>query len=171
MTAQQYGDFDDAFILQVYLLQESVEMQEQLRTENRLLAALAHGSVAMQGLGVLVGVVIYVTQRDKSRYTAFQALQAAVYQLVNGIIIGALWVVWGAFYAISVIGLLNMPNTGATPPPQFFIALGSMMIPFALMLIVVIYGLWAAIRTWQGREFRYPVLGGWLERSGLWNAK
>jgi len=38
--------------------------QENINTENRLLAALAHGSVVTQGLGILVGVVVYVTQRE-----------------------------------------------------------------------------------------------------------
>ena len=41
--------------------------QENKSTENRLLAALAHGSVVAQGIGVLVGVVVYITQREKSR--------------------------------------------------------------------------------------------------------
>ncbi|MGB7117606.1 MAG: hypothetical protein WBD56_15810 [Anaerolineales bacterium] len=40
--------------------------QENKSTENRLLAALAHSSVVTQGLGILVGVVVYITQREKS---------------------------------------------------------------------------------------------------------
>ncbi|RPJ37755.1 MAG: hypothetical protein EHM21_17795, partial [Chloroflexi bacterium] len=59
------------------------ENQEVLTTENRLLAALAHGAVITQGLGLLAGVIVYVTQREKSRWAAFQALQAAVYQLAT----------------------------------------------------------------------------------------
>jgi hypothetical protein len=49
---------------------------ESISTENRLLAALAHASAAAQGIGVLVGVLVYISQRDKSRYAAFQGLQA-----------------------------------------------------------------------------------------------
>lgn len=45
---------------------------ENKSTENRLLAALAHGSVVAQGLGILVGVLVYISQRDKSRWVAFQ---------------------------------------------------------------------------------------------------
>ena len=59
---------------------------ERLSVENRLLAALAHGSVFAQGIGILVGVLVYITQREKSRYAAFQALQAAVFQLISLII-------------------------------------------------------------------------------------
>ena len=49
-------------------------MASQTRTpnaESRLLAALAHGSVMVQGLGLLVGVDM--NERDSSRYAAFQA--------------------------------------------------------------------------------------------------
>ena len=42
---------------------------ESKSVENRLLAALAHGSIVAQGIGILVGVLVYITQRDKSRVT------------------------------------------------------------------------------------------------------
>ena len=45
--------------------------QEEKGVEARLLAALAHGSAVAQGIGILVGVLVYVTQRDKSRFAAF----------------------------------------------------------------------------------------------------
>lgn len=142
--------------------------RENLTTENRLLAALAHGTVVIQGLGLLVGVLVYITQRDKSRYAAHQALQAAVYQLVNLIIIGALWVIWGVFYAVSIMSMVNLPRN-AGPSPMFMTSLEAALIPLVLMLGVDVYGLWAALCTWKGRDFRYPLLGGWLDRSGLWD--
>lgn len=147
-----------------------VQKDETLSTESRLLAALAHGSVVIQGLGLLVGVVVYVTQRERSRYAAFQALQAAVYQLINLIIIGLLWVLWGIFYAATMVPMLSSPRNAALPS-MFLISLGSSVIPIALSLAVDAYGLWGALRTWQGRAFRYPVIGRWLEGSGLWNGR
>jgi uncharacterized Tic20 family protein len=152
--------------------QEGIEMSENregLTTENRLLAALAHGAIITQGLGLLAGVIVYVNQREKSRWAAFQALQAAVYQVITLLITIGLWIVWGVFYAISFIPLIQLPEgyEGA-PPPIFVIALVSMVIPMLYMLVVGLYGLWGALQTWQGKDFRYAVIGGWLERSGLW---
>lgn len=141
--------------------------QTELTAEERLLAALAHGSVVAQGLGLLAGVLIYVTQREKSRFAAFQALQAAVYQLIALIVVMGAWLLWGVFYALSMIPLISMPESAA-PPPIFWIGLGSMVLPIALMVLIGLYGLWAALRAWQGREFRYALIGTWLERSGLW---
>jgi uncharacterized Tic20 family protein len=144
--------------------------QENKNTENRLLAALAHGSVVAQGVGILVGVVVYITQRDKSRYAAFQGLQAAVYQLINLIIVIGLWLVWGVLYGLSIIQLIRLGDD-AEPPAFFWIILISMVIPIIYMVLISLYGLWGALRTWQGRDFRYLLIGGWLERSGLWNSE
>jgi hypothetical protein len=145
--------------------------KESLSVENRLLAALAHGSVFAQGIGILVGVLVYITQRDKSRYTAFQALQAAVFQLINLVIIIGMWLVWGVFYGLSMIPLIKLTeaNPEAAPPTIFWISLGSMAIPLLYMLITGLYGLWGALGTWQGKDFRYLLIGSWLEKSGLWD--
>lgn len=147
--------------------------RENKTTENRLLAALAHGSVVAQGIGILVGLLIYITQRDTSRYAAFQALQAAVYQLINLIITIVLWLFWGACYGLSMIPLITQIDTNpdAAPPAIFWISLSGMVVPLLYMVLVGLYGLWGAVRTWQGKDFRYPLVGNWLEKSGLWNGE
>ena len=111
-------------------------------TENRLLAALAHGSVIVQGIGIIVGVLVYINQREKSRFTAFQALQAAVYQMIGLILVIGLWMAWTACYMLSMIPLISMMDAhpNAPPPTLFFVGLGSMAIPFIVMAIVWLYG-------------------------------
>ncbi|MBD3210591.1 hypothetical protein GF318_04390 [Candidatus Micrarchaeota archaeon] len=93
--------------------------QEKTGAENRLLAALAHGSVVAQGVGILVGVFIYITHRDKSRYAAFQALQAAVFQLLNLIVVIGMWFAWGILYRLGMIALIKQGDvtSDAAPPP------------------------------------------------------
>jgi hypothetical protein len=43
-----------------------------------------------------------------------------------------------------------------------------MVIPLLYMTGIGLYGLWGALRTWQGKDFRYLIIGSWLEKSGLW---
>lgn len=97
------------------------------------LAAVAHGSVIAQGIGILAGVLVYINQRDKSRYAAFQALQAAVFQLVNLTITIGIWLVWGVFYGLSMIPLIQQAdaNPDAAPPAIFWISMISMVIPLS----------------------------------------
>ncbi len=55
--------------------------------EERIMAALSHGSVVLFGAGVIAAIVLWVTQKEKSAYVAFQALQATVYQMI-GLVVG-----------------------------------------------------------------------------------
>jgi hypothetical protein len=145
--------------------------QDNKSTENRLLAALTHGSVVANGLGILVGVVVYITYREKSRFVAFQGLQAAVYQLINLIIIIGLWLLWGVFYGWAILSLIKLEGTNpnTAPPAIFWISMVSMIIPIIYMVLVALYGLWGAWCTWQGKDFKYLIIGGWLEKLLPWN--
>ena len=50
-------------------MSENEIVTQEHSSEARLLAALSHASVVAEGLGVLVGVIVYVTQREKSKHS------------------------------------------------------------------------------------------------------
>jgi len=127
------------------------------------MAAIAHGSVVVFGPGILIGVLIWLTQKEKSAYASRQGLQAAVYQLLGMIVIMAMWVLWGIFYAISWIPMVQNPEQfEAAPPPIFWIGLASMVIPLLVMLAWALYGLLGALQCLRGRDFSYLLLGNLL---------
>jgi len=135
--------------------------------EERVTAALAHGVVIVAyGLGAVGAAVIWLLQKEKSKYIAFQALQAAVYQLVGLLVYIIGWSCWGCLYGLSFIPMIaNAEKYKDAPPPVFFfISLGLMVVPLGLMGLWMLYGLWGALRAFQGRDFRYIVLGRMLER-------
>lgn len=135
-------------------------MDNKPARDERLMAAIAHASVVVSGLGILVGVVIWLTQKEKSAYAARQGMQAAVYQLLGMIAIVTLWVLWGIFYAITFIPMIRNPEQFQdAPPPIFWIGMASMAIPLAFMVAWGLYGLWGALQCWRGRGFRYALLG------------
>ena len=134
--------------------------------DERVTAALAHGVVIVAyGLGAVGAAVIWLLQKEKSKYIAFQALQAAVYQLVGLLVSIIGWSCWGCLYGLSFIPMIaNAEKYKDAPPPVFFISLGLMVVPLGLMGLWMLYGLWGALRAFQGRDFRYIVLGRMLER-------
>lgn len=138
---------------------------DEFSAEARLLAALAHVSIVVQGVGLVVGMFVYVNQREKSRFAAFQALQAVVYQLfvfIAGMVISAIST------GIGLVSMSMMEANGSTPAsPLLWLTISSMFIPLALMAIVVIYAFWGGYQVWQGQDFRYPLIGRWLENSEL----
>jgi uncharacterized Tic20 family protein len=119
---------------------------------------LAHMSVLLNlvtgFLGVVAALLIYLVYRDRSRYVAYQSMQAFVFQLVwwagAGALIGIMWAVTGALSAI-LIGVLCIP----------FALLGTLVL--ALMpLVALVYGVYAGLQANEGRDFRYWLIGDWL---------
>lgn len=137
---------------------------------DKIMAALAHISAILPFMGVIAPIVIWVTQKDKSEYVAFQALQAVVYQL--SMILA--WFFGMGCYMLSFFSMfLGLPIAGSSGgeidpslSPLFFIGF---MLPFIIMgamflgaAIFIIYALIAAIQVFQGQDFRYIVIGNRL---------
>ena len=137
----------------------------QYTQEERLLAALAHAAIITGMIAPIAGILIYVTQKEKSAYAARQGLQAAVYQLIGLLIMILVWSCWGFFYMISLIPLMaNADQYNDAPPPIFWVGMISMICPFIFMAIWGLYGFWGTVQAGMGREFRYAVVGQMTER-------
>jgi len=133
--------------------------------EDRVVAALTHSSVVLFGMGIIVAITVWATQKDRSRYVAFQALQSTVYQMAGMIAFMVSMCCWLALYFVSFIPLMVAAEQGASDPPLFFLgAMMLMLVPFAIMGLWILGGLWAAVRTLQGRDFHFLLLGDRLER-------
>jgi len=139
---------------------ESVPTQDE-----RTMAALAHASTLLNlvtgFLGIIVALVIWLSYRDRSPYVAFQALQSAVFQLivlvltaVGAVVVAIAWTITGLLTAV-VIGLCIVP-----------IALALTVVVVALPLAAIIYQLYAAIETYNGRDFEYWWVGNLVRQQG-----
>jgi uncharacterized Tic20 family protein len=132
-------------------------------SEERLMAAIAHAAVVVFGPGILVGVFIWLTQKEKAAYASNQGLQAAVFQLVGMILTMVMWVAWGIFYALTWIPFVQNPELlDGPPPPIFWIGMISMVVPLLVMLAWSLYGLWGAVQAFRGKDFRYMLIGNLL---------
>lgn len=155
-------------------------------TDNeRTWAALAHASVLLTfALGVLTGglavvvaalapLVIWLAFRDRSRFVAFHAMQATVFQLGSlvawvGILLAGLiilipsWIV-AALLLVVLVGLLLLPLALVLT-----VALAGLLL--ALPVATLVYGLYAAYEVYAGRAFRYWLVADWIERRGVQSA-
>lgn len=135
-------------------------MKHSLSKEERLLAAIAHGVVVLTGPGVVVGVLVWLTQKEKSAYASAQAMQAAVYQLLGMVAIMVLWIAYTVFAVIAMLPVMQNPAQYEDAlPPLFWWSMASMLIPLALMGVWWVYGLWGALKCWRGESFRYALIG------------
>ena len=134
--------------------------------DERTNATIAHASIVLgifsRGmLGIVLAFLIWVTQRGKSNFAARQALQAMLYQLLGIVVAIAMWIGWGITLAGSIfVPLILNPNDPQPLMPFTMIpAMISIIIPFAVMMLWTIYGLYAAWQVWHGKDFSYPLIG------------
>jgi len=148
-------------------------------TDAWTIAALAHASIVLTllfafagGIGALVGLavplVIYLSYRERSRFVAFHALQALVYQgagvliylasvIVLALIVTVVWTITGLLSAVA-IGFLFWPLA-------LLVTVLMVLVLLLAPLAWVAYGLYTAYRVYQGEGVRYWLLGDWVERE------
>jgi uncharacterized Tic20 family protein len=126
--------------------------------DERILAAVSHGSFIF-GFGIIVPLIIWLLQREQSAYVRFQALQAALWQLLLVAIGGAIGVC--AFPFVCASGALADAGNGG---PVFCFPCSTCGIG-TLTLLAMALSLYATVKTFLGHDFRYPLLGNWLRRN------
>jgi uncharacterized Tic20 family protein len=134
-------------------------------SDEKVTAALVHGSIFLVFLGPIVPIIIWASQRKKSKFVSFHALQTMGYQAL----IFWLWVVAIILIVVLAIFLIlplsvfitkNSHNAGFAP---FIFQIFIFASIFGLMGIAFLTGITGAIYCLIGRDFRYPLLGKWLE--------
>ena len=137
-----------------------------LSSDEKLFGALAHL------FGPLVALVVWFTQKEKSRFVKFQALQALAFDTILMIVMG---VVFFCLFGIMFAGMFGavfytLGNSSPSPDtaPTFIMlpALFPFMIfgcAFPLSFLILTVRVVAAISIMNGRNYKYPWLGKWLE--------
>lgn len=136
----------------------------QTTSEERMLAALGHVAILFLGFGVFGPALLWTTQRKKSSFVAFHALQALAYQLLS-VVFGMLLTCGMSVLILALsVGVMAFVNVEEPYPVAIFlvqfVVIGLIFVFFALYMGA---GFLGAILTLTGRDFRYPLLGRWIE--------
>lgn len=123
------------------------------QSEEHTWAMIAHLSILINlftaFLGPIVALIIYLVFRDRSRYVAYQSMQAFLFQLIfwigGGLLIGVMWTLVGIL-AIVLVGLCLIP-----------IACVVSILP----VVALGYGIVGGINAAQGFDFSYWLIGDW----------
>lgn len=103
-----------------------------LTSEQKILAALCHGSVFLS-LGIIIPLIVLLVSKDD--YVKAQAKEALIFQLVmvGGFVVSIV-------LTIVIIGIL-----------------GLIFFPIASLILAII----AIVNVAEGRDYSYPVTGKW----------
>ena len=139
--------------------------QNSLPNQNdKIMAALGHISVFLPLIGLIAPIIIWTTQKEKSKYVAFQALQAIAYQLV---MILAYFIAMGCYMVSFFATFLTIPFASESSNPSAGpIGMLGFVIPFLIFGFIfiggglfILYGIIGAVFAIQGKDFRYFIIG------------
>jgi uncharacterized Tic20 family protein len=117
-----------------------------INQNDKLLGAYVHVPIVGSTLVPIIVWLLYREQKDKADLV-FQAKQAAIFQVIMGVLIGLFAVLGGI---LSVF----MPMIG-------------LLFSFLILPLVGIFGLYALFAAWKvysGEDFRYAVIGSMLKK-------
>lgn len=140
---------------------------EQIPSEERVWAALAHATVILFGWGLVGPVLVWVMQRRKSAYASFHALQALVYQTFFMLYYMVVTFCLTLFFIAFIFGFMMALEPSSMNEPPMFIFIGEFLYFIAIFAAFGIYmllGLIGAGLCLAGKNFRYPLVGRWIER-------
>ncbi|MBI9051918.1 MAG: DUF4870 domain-containing protein [Anaerolineaceae bacterium] len=155
--------FDEQYI------QQTKQSVIQSRTSNeRFLSAISHASFYLGLMGIILPIILWFEQKEKSTYTRYQAVQAIIWQIVVHVFMVIFMVLLTVFLsAIVIIGTLYQN----TPGMQTMIVIGMVILALATLLFLVIllltllYPTIAVIQTAQGKEFSFALVGKLVKRK------
>ncbi len=134
-------------------------------SDERLLAALAHGSVIFSFFGPIVPALVWAFQRRKSPYVAFHALQAIGYQMLTFWVGMAAYLLFILAFMLVAIPLMGLAASNSDFEVTPFILQGFMMFfLFGFMGLYMLFGIVGAVLCLLDKDFKYPILGKRLEK-------
>ncbi len=137
-----------------------------IQGDERMLALFSHLSLFLGG--ILLPIIFWATNKDKSKFVTFHALQALWFHIAY---IALLIVYIFGFVIIMLIGGLGLGAlsgaTGGGEMPVFMIIL---IIAFYGLLFVIIFGaigysVYMAIKSYKGELVKYPVIGNMVYKK------
>lgn len=135
-------------------------------TDEKMMAALVHASVLLSFLGGTVPAILWSSQRRKSNYVRFHALQAMGYQTLFFWFwfIAIFGIVFLSFCLMIPITILLADRSSDSEFIPFLVQPAIFLGVFSIFGLYFLLGFIGAVFCFLGRDFRYPLLGTWLEK-------
>lgn len=130
-------------------------------SDEKLLAMLAHLSIFLGG--IILPIILWATQKDKSKYVTFNSLQAIFYHLAYLLII-VVFVLFMVFVMlIAGVGFAGFGHTGGHDGSMPVSMIITMIIMyggiFVFMFTGIGYAIYLAVKSYKGEVIMIPVIG------------
>ncbi|HEU5441201.1 MAG TPA: DUF4870 domain-containing protein [Ktedonobacterales bacterium] len=127
----------------------------------RTLAGITHLSVLFAG--IIMPLIVWLAVKTSMPYASRQAKQAFFFQLILFIVtVVAVVPFYIAFFAVFFTTEIPAPGQPYTMPGAFYGGFAIIWgLIFALSVVRIGFGIYAAVQAFAGKPYHYPLLG-WL---------
>jgi uncharacterized protein len=138
------------------------EAQLQPTPDEKTLATLAE--VLQIVAGWLAPLIIYLIRRD-SKFVAFHAMQALLWQAMVFVFWMVIASVWMIFIFASLVGHAGPQAANGKLPVGMFVGIGGIWLgAMGISLINLVLGIYYGIKANRGEWAAYPVIGNWARK-------
>jgi len=131
--------------------------------EEKLFALLSHLSIFIGG--IILPIILWATQKDKSKFVAFHSLQAIFYQLSYFVFFIIFIFIFAFLYIFLGLGagmLFIGQSPDFAPVISIFIIIASIIFYASIFIVMfgfMAYAIYVGIKAHQGELRKYPLIG------------
>lgn len=137
----------------------SINNESMPTSDERTMALLSHLSLILGG--ILLPLIIWATQKDKSKFVRFHSLQSIFFHLsIAAVIIFFVFFFVIIFFA-SGLGIANLNSSGNSELPAFFVILIIAFYAFIILLVfgAIAYSIFLALKAYKGERIKVFFIG------------
>ncbi len=136
-------------------------MAEHVETtsDERVMAGISHF------FGLIAALIVWATQKDKSRFVRFQALQALAFDMVFMLVYMLFMMGFVGIMFVAILAIAVSTARSASGDPLFPGMLIGMLMPFGMLacvmppaVLAMLIRIVAALSVATGHNFRYPLI-------------
>ncbi len=139
--------------------QQTNESINDSSSDERLLGMLAHLSIFFGG--IILPIILWATQKDKSKFVTYNSLLALFFHISYTVLI--------IFYVIFMVivllvlgvgfGSMQSQSGGEMSGAMIIVMIVLYAGMFLMIFLGIGYGIYLAIKTYQGKLVSVPILG------------
>ena len=138
--------------------------------EFRWVAAMGHFSILVMIWGMLAPLTAWILQGKNNLFLKFQSIQTLIYQGVTTVLffVGGFLYLFGIVLLFVSMATIGEPDFNSSTGILSVVIMGAALLISAVLILSVpllhILGQWAGYRVLKGDNYRYPLIGRFVEK-------
>jgi uncharacterized Tic20 family protein len=143
----------------------SVAAPNEITKDEKMLGLFCHLSLFLGG--IVLPIVFWATNKDKSKFVTFHALQSIWFHVVYivSIVVLVMIMVIGGIGMGAIFGAAGKGASKTMPPVFVFLMVAVYGVIFVIIMIAIIYAVYMGIKAYNGELKKYPVIGNMMYKK------